>query len=266
MNNADLELINSASSLRAARRVVVFTGAGVSAESGIATFRDALTGLWSRFNAEDLATPEAFRRDPALVWTWYESRRQQVLNSQPNAAHHAIAALAQQVPQFRVITQNVDDLHERAGSAGVLHLHGSLFAARCFDCAQPAPAGWDKAAHPVDSRRLPPPKCQHCGGPVRPGVVWFGEQLPQDHLTQAFDLASQCDVLIAIGTSGIVRPAAELPSAARSSGATVIQINSQPGNLDAVCHHTLRGQAGELMPQLLHMLMHGSGYAGHERG
>lgn len=247
-------LHNCATVIRSAQRIVVFTGAGVSAESGIATFRDAMTGLWSRFNAEELATPEAFERDPELVWAWYESRRKQVLQSQPNPGHLAITALARRVKHLRVVTQNVDDLHERAGSGDVLHLHGSLFAPRCFSCAHPAPQGWDRSEPSGDKDRLPPPRCEACGQAVRPGVVWFGETLPERTLQEAFDLAEQCDVMLTVGTSGVVRPAAMLPYVAKEAGATVIQVNNQPTELDAVCHHNLMGASGDLLPRLLGLL------------
>ena len=237
--------------LQQARHIVVFTGAGVSAESGIATFRDALTGLWQRFDAEDLATPEAFVRDPERVWGWYEWRRMQVLQAQPNPAHRAIAELARHVPKLTVVTQNVDDLHERAGSAGVLHLHGSLQAVRCFDCGRAHSLGSDIPQEPDGGRRLHPPACRHCGGLIRPGVVWFGESLPPDVLDAAFTAAQSCDLLIAIGTSGLVQPAARIPSLARQVGASVLQINPTPTALDDDCDWSLRGAAGRVLPRLL---------------
>ena len=237
--------------LQQTKHVVVFTGAGVSAESGIPTFRDALTGLWERFNAEDLATPEAFRRDEELVWGWYEWRRMRVLCSHPNPAHFAIAALARHVPKLTVATQNVDDLHERAGSAEVLHLHGSLHSPRCFACGRPhiLPPGIPE--EPDGGRRLCPPRCHHCGGSVRPGVVWFGEDLPVIELNHAFAAARECDVLFAIGTSGLVQPAAGIPSLARQAGAMVVQVNLLATQLDDACIWSLRGTAGMLMPKLL---------------
>ena len=239
--------------LQRAQHVVVFTGAGVSAESGIATFRDALTGLWERFNVADLATPDAFRRDEELVWGWYEWRRMKVLRAQPNPAHLAIAALAQHVPKLTVVTQNVDDLHERAGSTDVLHLHlhGSLHSPRCFACGQAhiLPPGIPE--EPDGGRRLCPPRCRHCGGSVRPGVVWFDENLPVKKLSRAFAAASQCDVLFAIGTSGLVQPAAGIPSLAKRTGAKVVQVNPMGTQLDSVCTWSLRGAAGRVLPKLL---------------
>ena len=232
--------------LRAARHVVVFTGAGVSAESGIPTFRDALTGLWSHFDPSRLATTEAFERDPALVWGWYEWRRAMVAKAQPNAAHHAIAAMAAHVPKLTVVTQNVDDLHERAGTPA-LRLHGSLFAPRCFDCA--------RAAEPPpllhsEQARLEPPRCA-CGGRIRPGVVWFGEALPSDVMEAAFEAAGECDVLLSVGTSSVVYPAAEIPRVAARSGAVVIQVNPDPTPLDGVATYNLRGTAGAVLAALV---------------
>ena len=264
-----------AQALRQSRRPVVFTGAGVSAESGIATFRDALTGLWSRFDAQALATPEAFRAHPDLVWGWYEWRREQALRARPNAAHLAIARLAAHAPALTVITQNVDDLHERAGSPKVLHLHGSLHAPRCADCRAPwsraEPASADAAAAGTTAadtrtadaassapsgeqdkgRRIEPPRCAACGGPVRPGVVWFGESLPADAWRAAQLAAEQCDLLLSIGTSALVYPAAELPQRALATGAVVAQVNPAATPMDARVKFNLRGQAADVLPRLL---------------
>ncbi len=237
--------------LKKAQHVVVFTGAGVSAESGIPTFRDALTGLWERFNAEDLATPDAFRRDKELVWGWYEWRRMKVLLAQPNPAHVAIAALARLVPKLTVVTQNVDDLHERAGSTDVLHLHGSLHSPRCFACGRPHILPPEIPEEPEGGRRLSPPVCAQCGGFIRPGIVWFGEELPVRELHRAFAAAKDCDVLLAIGTSGLVQPAARIPSLAKQAGACLVQINPTSTGLDQECSWSLRGAAGEIMPSLL---------------
>lgn len=237
--------------LHHARRVVVFTGAGVSAESGIATFRDALTGLWSRFDAQALATPEAFREHPDIVWGWYEWRRAQVLRAAPNAAHLAIARLARQVPELAVVTQNVDDLHERAGSAPVTHLHGSLHAPRCSVCRTPHAFAAEPPDEPDGGRRIAPPACARCGAPVRPGVVWFGESLPAGAWDAAWRAVEDCDLLFSIGTSALVYPAAELPRRALASGAVVVQLNPAATPLDAHAHHNLRGAAADVMPRLL---------------
>ncbi|MFZ4623505.1 MAG: SIR2 family NAD-dependent protein deacylase [Rhodoferax sp.] len=239
------------SALQEARHVVIFTGAGVSAESGIPTFRDALTGLWQRFDAEDLATPNAFRKDRDLVWGWYEWRRMKVLMAQPNPAHLAIAALAQQVPLLTVVTQNVDDLHERAGSPDVLHLHGSFHQPRCAACGQAHRFAPGIPDEPEGGRRLSPPVCDQCGGPVRPGVVWFGEDLPARELHQAQKHAQQCDLLFTIGTSGMVYPAADIPVLAKQSGARVVQINPSSTPLDKMCTWSLAGAAGVIFPMLM---------------
>jgi NAD-dependent deacetylase len=233
--------------LRAARHVVVFTGAGVSAESGIPTFRDALTGLWSRFDPSQLATAQAFERDPALVWGWYEWRRAMVARAAPNAAHDAIAAMAARVPKLTVVTQNVDDLHERAGSRP-LRLHGSLFAPRCFECGREAQASPAMAAR---EERIDPPRCAGCGGRLRPGVVWFGEALPADVTAAAFAAAVDCDVLVSVGTSSVVYPAADLPHVAARSGAIVIQVNPDSTPLDGVATFNLRGAAGAVLPAMV---------------
>lgn len=238
--------------LQQAKHVVVFTGAGVSAESGIPTFRDALTGLWERFDAQDLATPDAFRRDKELVWGWYEWRRMKVLRALPNPAHLAIAALALHVPRLTVVTQNVDDLHERAGSTDVVHLHGSLHAPRCFACGRPHVLPPGVPDEPEGGRRLHVPNCTYCGGPIRPGVVWFGEELPQRELHRAFAAASDCNLLFAIGTSGIVQPAARIPWLATQAGARVVQVNPTSTPLDNKCTWSLHGMAGAVIPAVLH--------------
>lgn len=240
------DLLNA---LRDAQHLVVFTGAGVSAESGVSTFRDALTGLWARFDPMQLATPEVFLADPALVWGWYEWRRQLLLKAQPNPAHQAIVKLAEQVPKLTVITQNVDDLHERAGSRNVLHLHGSIFKPRCFNCAKP----YTLAAAPAMSHEqaLPPPLCPDCQGMIRPGVVWFGEALPQAEMEAAFTAAEHCDVLLSIGTSGVVQPAAQIPQLALRGGAWVAHINPEPVNCQHPRELSLVGAAGHILPLLL---------------
>ncbi|MCL7456074.1 Sir2 family NAD-dependent protein deacetylase [Micromonospora echinofusca] len=272
----------AAALLAQARRVVVFTGAGISAESGVPTFRDALTGLWRSFDARRLATPDAFRDDPALVWGWYEWRRATAGRARPNAGHVAVAAIEARVPHAVVVTQNVDDLHERAGSVAPIHLHGSLSAPRCSACARPAPlpaepplpdatslsaeapplsGGATLRAEPPlpsgtpdehgDGRRVAPPRCAHCAGPVRPGVVWFGEALPSAALEAAVEAASACDLLLTVGTSGLVYPAAEIPRVAARFGALVVQVNPEETPLDAVADVNLRGPAAQVLPALV---------------
>ncbi|WP_024693002.1 SIR2 family NAD-dependent protein deacylase [Pseudomonas syringae] len=236
--------------LREAQHIVVFTGAGASAESGIPTFRDALSGLWKRFDPAQLATPEAFRADPSLCWGWYEWRRQKVIQAQPNGAHLAIAELTRHVPKLTVVTQNVDDLHERAGSLDVIHLHGSLHAPRCIDCglAYTLPPASD--ALPEDGSRIEPPRCSACSGYVRPGVVWFGEMLPERAWSAGLAAADDCDVFLSIGTSGIVYPAAELPLRALGRGSTVVHINPVRFEISSQ-EHFLQGPASVMMQSLL---------------
>ena len=236
--------------LRQVDEVLVLTGAGVSAESGIATFREALTGLWARFDPAQLVTAEAFNEDPVRVWSWYEWRRAQVLAAQPNAAHRALAEWQARHGRLRLVTQNVDDLHERAGSRAVIHLHGSLHAPRCFDCARPLvspplPEG--------EGQLVAPPCCPACGGLARPGVVWFGESLPEEALASAWALAERCDLCLVVGTSGLVQPAASLPEVARRQGATVMRIDPQPA-ADFRHDWQLLGAAGVILPALLECL------------
>lgn len=237
--------------LAQARHVLVFTGAGVSAESGIATFRDKLSGLWERFDPAQLASADGFRADPALVWGWYEMRRAGIAEARPNAAHLAIAELATRVPRLTLVTQNVDDLHERAGSRDVLHLHGRLDAFRCFDCAKPVRDMPALARHAGEGRRIAPPRCAYCAGPLRPGVVWFGESLPAHTLERAFAAAERCDLVLSVGTSGLVQPAASIPRLALAAGATVVHVNPQPMLAGHPREFALAGNAGEVLPALL---------------
>ena len=233
------------------RNIVILTGAGISADSGLATFRGA-DGLWEGHHVEDVATPEAFRRDPALVHQFYDARRARLSEVEPNAAHRALARLDAEWPgELLIVTQNVDDLHERAGSADVLHLHGQLDAARCFDCARPAGAVLELPEGAGDGKRIEPPLCSACGGPLRPGVVWFGENLPEQALSQAFLAAADCDLLLSIGTSGVVQPAAMIPGVALEAGARVVHINPQVTGAGHAREFALAGKAGELLPQLL---------------
>jgi NAD-dependent deacetylase len=243
----DTDLREAAALIDRAERIVIFTGAGVSAESGIPTFRDALTGLWEQFDPRRLATPEAFGDDPALVWGWYEGRRAAVERVEPNAGHRALAAIERRAPECVVVTQNVDDLHERAGSKGPIHLHGSLFAPRCSACGRAAEVGEAEEG----AGRVTPPSCDHCGAPVRPGVVWFGEALPVEAFEAAVAAAANCDVLITVGTSGVVFPAAEIPQVTARMGGTVIQVNPDPTPLDAVARINLHGAAAEVLPALV---------------
>ena len=237
-------------------RITFLTGAGMSAESGVPTFRDALTGLWARHDPEQLATRDAFRRDPALCWGWYRWRAALVRRAQPHAGHLDIAALARAGHAVSVITQNVDDLHERAGSGGVIHLHGSLFASRCLDCgrqASPDPILADPTPGEEGAREAPPP-CPACGGPFRPGVVWFGEALPEAAWTAAGEVLDRCEVLVVVGTSGLVHPAASLPMRARRRGVRVVEINPVESAVSACADEHLRLPASAGIRALLERL------------
>ncbi len=231
-------------------RIVVFSGAGMSADSGIPTFRSGSNGLWQEFDPSRLATPAAWRADPAMVWGWYEWRRGQVAQAAPNPGHLAVARL-QQALGASVITQNVDDLHERAGTADVLHLHGSLFAPRCSGCCRPHPPG---AAHAKARLRLDPPRCTSCGGDVRPGVVWFGEALDPAVLGEAAQRIAACDLLLVVGTSGVVQPAASLVGLAPAD-AVVVEVNPEPREPGARPVHHLAMTAASGLPMLAGLLL-----------
>jgi len=228
--------------LRRSRHVLVLTGSGASAESGVPTFRDAQTGLWQQYNPMDLATSEAFLEDPALIWRWYRWRRELVAKAEPNPGHLALVRLADIVPRLTLITQNVDGLHQRAGSTGVVEFHGNLFDNRCFSEGIVVNDGDDQAAVPT---------CTACGGMLRPGVVWFGETIPAAALESAASAAADCDVFLSIGTSSVVWPAAGLADAARSNGATVIEINPDVTPQSGQSHHCLQGKSGEVLPELV---------------
>lgn len=228
-----------------ARRVSVLTGAGASAESGIPTFREAQTGLWSRYDPLELATPEAFARDPALVWRWYRWRRALVSEAQPNAGHRALVELARRVEEFALITQNVDGLHQRAGSANVIEFHGNLFTTRCSDPA----CGMEYEA--ISDADDDVPTCVRCTQALRPGVVWFGEAIPQTALNRAQEAALNCDVFISIGTSSSVWPAAGLIPMASSAGATVVEINPNETELSADCALRVAAKSARALPELV---------------
>lgn len=237
--------------LRTAQNLVVLTGAGVSAESGLPTFRDKQTGLWERFRPEDLATPQAFEREPALVWGWYEWRRMQVARALPNAAHGAIKTLGERVPRMTLVTQNVDDLHERAGSQVVHHLHGTLAHPFCSGCRRPFQVLPEIPNEPEEGRSVEPPRCEHCGARIRPGVVWFGEMLPQREWNLAEQAAVECDVFICVGTSALVYPAASLIRNPIARGAITVQINLTDTGLDSDVTFALQGPAGSVLPELV---------------
>lgn len=225
-----------------AARVVVSTGAGMSAESGVPTFRGK-DGLWKNFRAEELATVEAFQRDPNLVWEWYLWRRAKILESSPNGGHFSLVELASQVPNFTLVTQNVDDLHRRAGSTDILELHGNIMRNNCMDCGH----------EDFTEVKQTNPLCPVCrSGMYRPGVVWFGESLPQATLQKAFDASADCDFFLCVGSSNIVYPAASLPQVAKEEGAFLVEINPEETNLSPIFDLSLRGTAASVLPQLCH--------------
>lgn len=234
-------------SLHAARRVAVLTGAGISAESGIPTFREAQTGLWSRYDPQELATPQAFRHNPRLVWEWYAWRKSLVAQAKPNAGHLALAEMElffrERLAKFTLITQNVDGLHQRSGSESIVELHGNINRTKCF-----------KEGILVEQFNIGddvPPSCPNCGGPLRPDVVWFGENLPPEALISAWEAAQTCDLFFSIGTSSLVEPAASLPHIAINHGATIIELNPDETMLTQQATYVLRGPAGEILPALL---------------
>lgn len=257
----DPDLLDAVAS---AQHVVALTGAGMSAESGVPTFRDAQTGLWEQYSAEDLATEDAWLADRNLVWSWYQWRARLVRACEPNAGHRALGEwqtrLRDSGGRLEVVTQNVDDLHERGGAEVLSHLHGSLFEFRCDECSEPAEhdpgvaadgrAGSDEDL--TEALASPPPACASCRtGRLRPGIVWFGEMLPVDAFDRAQDALAECDLALVIGTSGIVQPAAALPYVALGNGAPVIEVN--PAETPFTDHATwhLDGTAATTLPQLI---------------
>ncbi|MCL7926183.1 MAG: NAD-dependent deacylase [marine benthic group bacterium] len=231
-----------------ARAIAVLTGAGVSAESGVPTFRGE-GGLWRGRSALDLATPEAFRCDPAEVWEFYHARLMGLSNVSPNEGHRALAALESTRDQFWLLTQNVDGLHRRAGSVNVIELHGSIRTARCSRCSRALPIeeavrGWEPGAVPA---------CDTCAAPLRPDVVWFGEALPEPALRQAEAAITGCDLMLVAGTSGVVQPAASFAFSARSRGAPVIEVNPEETPISAIADVALRGPSARELPELLGM-------------
>lgn len=230
-----------------APRVCVLTGAGMSAESGIPTFRDALTGYWSRFDPAQLASEEGYRADPRMVWDWYAERRDGVRAAAPNAGHLALGEFARRRPGvLSVVTQNVDDLHQRAGNVDAIRLHGDILADRWLEPCREARGCPTAGAMPGR-----PPRCGRCGNLVRPAVVWFGEMLPAGALAAAERAAQGCDVMLVVGTSGAVWPAAGLAGLARRAGAHVAIVNPHPSEIDGEAHTVLRGTAAQALPQLL---------------
>lgn len=229
--------------LQTAKHVAVLTGAGISAESGVPTFREAQTGLWTQYDPQELATPQAFRRNPKLVWEWYAWRRELVTQAEPNPGHLALAKLESLVPQFTLITQNVDGLHARAGSQNIIELHGNIMRTKCFEngCLVQSWPDTDEI----------PPRCPHCGGMLRPDVVWFGENLPYAALETAVSAAKTCEIFFSVGTSALVQPAASLPIEAMLTGAITVEINPQATPLTSRVNYALSGAAGSVLPALV---------------
>lgn len=221
--------------------VTILTGAGISAESGVPTFRGK-NGLWKNFKPEEIANPEAFKKDPCLVWEWYDSRRQVLSLLKPNPCHFTIAEIEKRAKKFTLITQNVDGLHQLAGSKNIIELHGNIWRVRCLTCC--------KVAENIDVPIKILPFCE-CGGLLRPDVVWFGEMLSNNAMTKAFVASDNCDIMFVIGTSGVVHPAASLALRAKDEGAFVVEINIESTPLSASADATLLGKAGEILPQLL---------------
>ncbi len=229
--------------LQMAQHVVVLTGAGISAESGIPTFREAQTGLWAQYDPQELATPQAFRQNPHLVWEWYAWRRNLVARAKPNPGHLALAVMEKRVPQFTLITQNVDGLHQRAGSQNIVELHGNITRTKCFEDGRIV-TEW------AENGEIPP-RCPRCGGLLRPDVVWFGERLPVNVLRTAVSTAQSGDIFLAIGASAIVQPAASLPLEAVRRGKITIEINPSPTPITPSMHYPLSGPSGRILPALV---------------
>jgi NAD-dependent deacetylase len=229
--------------LKASQRIAALTGAGISAESGVPTFREAQTGLWSRYDPSQLATPEAFHRDPQLVWEWYTWRRQLISQAQPNPGHFALVEMETFFSQFSLITQNVDGLHRLAGSRSTIELHGDISRTRC-SVEDIQISKWSETGEI-------PPRCPHCGELLRPDVVWFGESLPEGAIQTAFEIASNCQIFFSIGTSALVEPAASLPFLAMQNGAQVIEVNIDQTPLTASADWHFAAPAGQVLPALV---------------
>lgn len=228
--------------LRDGGRVAVLTGAGISAESGVPTFRGK-GGLWRQHRPEELATPQAFARDPELVWEWYAYRRDLIGKVKPNPGHYALTEIGRRCPTLTLITQNVDGLHQAAGLKDVIELHGGIMRSRCTRCGILIPC-------PTEAPETASPLCD-CGGRLRPDVVWFGEGLPEAALHAAWDAAQSASLFLSIGTSALVQPAASLPLVALDRGAWVVEINPDPTPITGQVHESLRGKAGDILPALV---------------
>jgi len=242
-------LAEAAKLLARSRFAIAFTGAGISSESGVPTFRGK-NGLWKTYRAEELATPEAFRKDPHLVWEFYKWRMQKIIRANPNPAHYALAELEMMGILKAVITQNVDDLHTEAGTGNLIELHGNIFRVRCTSCSY--------RENLKESGRLDEflkerglPKCPRCGSLLRPDVVWFGEPLSRKALEESFKLAERADLVLVVGTSGVVYPAAYIPHVVKEHGGKVIEVNTERSGITPIADVFLRGKAGEIMERLL---------------
>lgn len=225
--------------------VAVLTGAGISAESGVPTFRGE-EGLWKKFRAEELATVDAFMGNPQLVWEWYLHRRELMNDVDPNPGHYALVDMEKYFEDFTLITQNVDGLHRRAGSSNILELHGNIALNKCFECGEPY-----KGEISLDDGELP--QCG-CGGRIRPDVVWFGEMLPERAINGAFEASNRAELFISIGTSALVHPAASMPLMAKRSGAYLVEVNLEPTPLTEYCDYYIHGQSGEILPRIMEEL------------
>ena len=228
-----------------AKHVAVLTGAGISAESGVPTFRSE-DGLWKNFSASELATPEAFLENPRRVWQWYGWRRGEMLKAEPNAGHLALVELEKRAKAFHLITQNIDNLHRRAGNANIIEIHGNAFRNRCTSCRYLFSDDSCDFEEPE-----PLPICPECGSPARVDVVWFGEPLPQRELETSLDVAAHCDVFLSIGTSANVYPAAHFPIMAKKQGAILIEVNLEQTELTWQADFSFLGKAGEILPKLM---------------
>lgn len=237
--------------LKNASKVLVLTGAGMSAESGVPTFRDAQTGLWEKFRPEDLATPGAFRSNPQMVWDWYEDRRNNIRNVRPHAGHTALVEMERYFENFLLVTQNVDSLHQQAGSAEVIELHGNIMRSVCHKTGKQIGDDWIRS-----QPGRPPVSPHHPQGLARPAVVWFGEALPADAMNRANAGALNCDVCFSIGTSTLVQPAASLPFTALNSGAIVVEINPAPTDLSPLAHFAMRATAADALTAIAAGLAH----------
>lgn len=232
--------------MKSAKAVAVLTGAGISAESGVPTFRGT-QGLWKKYRPEHLANFDAFIKNPELVWEWYKYRQNIIRSVQPNPGHHALVTIEKNYPDFSLITQNVDNLHRRAGNRKIYELHGNIMRSRCVDCNR-----YFEDSE-LDAKDTKVPRCP-CGGMIRPDVVWFGEMLPQQALLSSINASNNCDVFLTIGTSALVHPAASLPIEAQRSGAFLIEINYEPTVISHLVNESIIGKSGEILPELIQRL------------